>query len=111
MGMTLEQYQAVLDRCGGLQEPLANRERWALIRAWRQVYAAGLHAATGRWKYGQYEWHVFSYGHAHALHGERAAAAYDAEEAGVIIVCPELERLPAARLTGGAPPDFRPDCE
>jgi Domain of unknown function (DUF4275) len=109
--MIPESYQAVLDRCGGLHQPLANPDRWAVIQAWREVYAAGLHAATGRWKRGQFEWHVFSFGHTRALNGERSALAYTAERPGVLIVCPESVNVPAVRLVNGALPDFRLLCD
>lgn len=109
--MTLDRYQSILASTGGAAEPLSDRERRDWLRTWRETYAAGLHAATGRWKHGPFEWHVFSFEHARALNGERAAAAYAAERPSVVVVCPESPLLPVVRLTGGALPDFRTERE
>src|SRR5437588_10021884 len=104
--MTAEDYQRGLDRSGGQVEPLAEAERWALLQEWRVVFAAGLHAATGRWKR-QFEWDVFCAGYARALNGEKAAAAYAAERPAAVIVCPESDAFLAVRLHGGGLPNFR----
>ncbi len=109
--MTYDLYQTVLDRRGARQQTLEDRERWALMQGWRRIYAARLYAATGRWKHGPFEWHIFSHGYAHALHGERAALAYEAERSDALIVCPESGQLPAVCLTAGVLPDFRPECD
>jgi hypothetical protein len=77
-----------------------------MIQDWRESYAVGLHAATGRWKHGKYEWHLFSFGYALALNGAQAAQTYSEQRAESVIICPEENRLPAARLIGGELPDF-----
>jgi hypothetical protein len=104
--MNQGEYQEILDACGGSCEPIANPELPALLKAWREVYAVGLFAATGRWKLGPYEWHVFSFDHAHALNGEKGLAEYGAQQPGVVVVYPEGLRLPAVRLTGERLPSF-----
>ncbi len=53
------------------------------------------------------QWLVFSFGHADALCGDEAVAAYEAERPDVVVVCPESGRLEAVRLHGGTPPGFR----
>ena len=105
--MTSNQYHRILDATGSGQDVLSDRTRWDLLQAWRRVYAELLQAATGRWKHGKFEWHVFSYGYARALNRERAAQAYATEKPIALIVCPESQRIPAVRLTGGRLPDFR----
>jgi len=108
--MTPDNFQRVVERTGAHVEPLAEAERWALLQEWRQVYAASLHASTGRWKRGQFEWHVFSFGDTRALNGEKAVAAYAAEQPMELIVCPESEQWTAMRLHGGSLPSFREEC-
>ena len=108
--MTAGDYQHALDRTGGQAEPLPDAERWALLQEWRVVFAAGLHAATGRWKQ-HFEWDIFCAGYARALNGEKAAVAYAAERPAAVIVCPESEELPAVRLHGGGLPDFREEVD
>ena len=108
--MTLDGYQKILEKSGGVQEILPDRKRGDLLQAWRQVYAAGLHAVSGCWKYGPFEWHVFSFEYARAWNGQPATAAYSVEEPTAVIVCPESAKLPAVRLTGGRLPDFGSAC-
>jgi hypothetical protein len=105
--MKINAYQAVLDRCGGRQDTLSERARWRAMQEWRNVYAAPLHAATGRWKKDGFEWHVFSLGYAEAISGLKAVAAYESEQANVMIVCPESTKLPAVRIDGGGLPNFQ----
>jgi hypothetical protein len=106
--VTETDYEQLLAACGGRCEPISRRASADLLRGWRQVYAAGLFAATGRWSRGGLEWHVFSFGHARALCGEPAIQAYEAERPPSVIVYPQSRRLPAVRLIGGAQPNFRP---
>ena len=97
--LDLEGYLAVVDQLGGTLTMLTPRERHLRIQHWRQVFAAPLHRATGKWKDGQFEWHVFSGRWSRALNGGRAQAAY-AEEA---------ERWTRARkrtAPGGVRPTF-----
>jgi hypothetical protein len=113
-----DDYQRILDRCGGQQRVLANRVRARLLKTWREAFAIGLFRAKGRWKYHGFDWHVFSFEYARAFHGERAVVAYAAEETtgkeeparpGAIVVCPEGRDLAAVQIVGGSLPDFRPE--
>lgn len=108
--MTERQYQEILDACGGSYQPLPGEEIRVRLRAWREVYAAGLFAATGRWKLGPYEWHVFSFEHAQALNGAKAVAEYGALSPEPVLVVPEALRLPAVQLNGDRLPNFVEPC-
>ncbi|MBI1187183.1 MAG: DUF4275 family protein [Alphaproteobacteria bacterium] len=104
-------YSDLLDACGGRRDVLETRFRWQALQAWRHVYAARLHAGTGKWTWRGFDWHVFSYRYAPALHGERAAIAYAALDAPpAFFVCPQNDdaRSPAFRIEGGTLPDLRP---
>ncbi|MCP3138968.1 DUF4275 family protein [Pyxidicoccus xibeiensis] len=103
--MSTSDYLSVLSRCGTMAE-VSRRERWRLMQEWRSVYASSLHAATGKWKHGQFEWHVFSFKYAHALSGTKAQHAYSLEQPGEVLVIPESEALPALRLEAHLLPDF-----
>lgn len=107
--MNEEEYQTALERCGGRQEILEKVQRRQWMRRWREVYARALHAATGSWKLGQFDWHVFSYPYARALNGDEAVLAYEEEQPKVLLICPEYEELfPAARLVvAKRKPNFR----
>ena len=87
---------------------LTTSNRRELIQGWREVYAVGLHAATGKWIKLGYDWHVFSYGHARALARNQAEAVYaQLPRENRTIVCPHDNRLSAYEIVGGHPPDFR----
>ena len=109
MGQQSSDYLEIITAGGGWQQTLEWRVRHELMQEWRQVYAAALHAATGKWAQPDYEWHVFSFGYARALDGEKAAAAYESlERPPAFIVCPEEDDDgPAFRVTGGKLPNLR----
>ena len=104
--MTQDEYRAEVERCGGTVAALARTERAAALHAWRAVYAAAYFAAKGKWKHGQYEWHVFSFGYTRAVQGDRAVEGYRAQPAAPFLVVPEDRRWPAFRCAGGGWPDF-----
>lgn len=56
--------------------PLAAKAVWDWQRQWRQVYAAQLHAETGKWVHNGYDWHVFSFGKYEHVQGDRAWSAF-----------------------------------
>lgn len=103
-------YLEVLDACGGNRDELGVRDRWALAQRWREVYAARLHAATGKWQWGGFDWHVFSWEHAPAYSGRKAVACYREQAASPFLVLPHeargSEALPAFRLSEARLPLF-----
>ncbi|WP_164021808.1 hypothetical protein [Pyxidicoccus trucidator] len=115
--MHVTDYSHELSRCGSFEE-LPTKERWSLMQAWRRAYAGALHAATGKWTRGEFDWHVFSFHRAPAYSGARALEAYRAERPEVLIVIPHSEALPAVRLHPSRLPEFPgtdlyifpPDC-
>lgn len=104
--MTPDEYEEVLSGSGGQFEILERRPRWQLLQLWREVYAAQVHEATGSWKLGQFEWHIFNTNYVRSLRGGRAVMAYLEQHAQTVIVCPEEPSLPAVRLTHGRRPSF-----
>ncbi len=104
--MVHEEYGAILLRCGTLEE-LSAKERWRLMQDWRHAFAGSLHARTGKWVRGEFDWHVFSFGDAAALKGARALEAYRAEGPGTVLVIPQAERLPGVRLHAHHLPELR----
>jgi hypothetical protein len=99
-------YLETLNACGAWAA-LPQAERWRLLQQWREVYAVALHAATGRWKDGRFEWHAFLRQPGRVLNGGKAATAYEAEHPTSIVVCPEDAQLPAVRMVEARLPDFR----
>ena len=101
-------YLAEVERCGGARSALSRKERGAALQAWRAVYAAAYYAATGKWRKGPFDWHVFSFGYTRAVHGPRAVAVYEAQPVVPFLVVPEDGRWPAFRCDGAGWPDFGP---
>ena len=101
-------YLQLLADCGGHYTVVPRQECSALLQSWREVYAAGMFAATGRWSMGGLEWHVFSFEHAKALCGEPALAAYREELPEEVILFPQTSReLPVVRLSAERLPELR----
>jgi len=100
------EYHEIVRRCGGDQRELDRKERWTVMQHWREVFAASLHAASGKWKLDQFEWHVFTGGYTRALAGGRAIEAYGAEQPAAFLVVPEDPMLPAFACKGSQLPDF-----
>ena len=105
----------------GNTHELAPKDRQRAMQSWREVFAVPLYQARGRWKDGQFEWHLFSGKTTPALNGARAQAAY-AEEARqwnrgrkraapgggkpTYCVVPEDLEYRAFQVAGGQLPDF-----
>ena len=101
-------FDASIQEAGGHAHLIPLRRRYDLLQAWRHIYAAKLHAATGKWTWLGYDWHVFSYHHAPAYARERALRTYDSlTSPNRTIVCPQDSRLPAVEIVGDRLPDFR----
>ncbi|NMO20006.1 DUF4275 family protein [Pyxidicoccus fallax] len=103
--MNVMDFVSALSRCGTFTE-VPRRERWRWMQEWRGVYASALHEATGEWKHGRHDWHVFSFGYTHGLSGSKARHAYSLERPGSLLVIPESEALPAGRLDANLLPDL-----
>lgn len=61
---------------GIAHERLGPDEARDVLRQWRQSFAVRVYEATGHWVHEGFDWHVFSYGFAHALQGPPAEHAY-----------------------------------
>jgi Domain of unknown function (DUF4275) len=106
---SLTRYLAILEAGDGERIELGQQSRWDWERRWRHAFASRLYAATGKWVWHQYDWHVFSYQYARALSGDEAIAEYLGLAAPVLIVIPEqhsFPALPAFRLTDAKLPQF-----
>jgi hypothetical protein len=102
-------YLSIIESCGGRQEELGDKERWGLAQRWRTVYAAPLHAATGKWIWHEFDWHVFSYNYARSKKGQAAIAEYERLAASTFIILPGEKAQPsltAFRISGGDLPRF-----
>jgi hypothetical protein len=69
-------------------EPVAlpDKEVWDWQRKWRHAYAGEIHAQTGKWMLGDYDWHVFSFGKCVHKQGDRAWSAFRRVEPGPFLV-------------------------
>jgi hypothetical protein len=104
----LANFDEAIESAGGLAVMIPSRRRREILQEWRRVYAARLHAITGKWTWLGYDWHVFSYRYAQAYARERASIAYESlEPPARTIVCPHDGLLPAFEIVNGKLPDFR----
>ncbi len=103
-------YLDIIEACHGRRQDLDRKLRFELLQEWRQVFAARLHAATGKWKRTGYpEWDVFTFPRFRAITGEKAAVAYASLDVPPsFIVCPEDEYTGTFRIIGGTLPNLRP---
>ena len=85
---------------------IPRQEAWRLLQAWREVYCAPIHAATGKWTRGGFGWHTFSDGHFPSLRGRRALEQYSAQESNDLLVLPEDDHEKAIRCTSRVPVNF-----
>ena len=78
------------------------------MQCWREVFAASLHEARGKWRLGEFSWHVFSFGFARALSGEKAVHEYTAQPLSPFFLLPEENTgLPAYFCMSDRWPDLR----
>lgn len=85
---------------------IPRKEAWRLLQAWREIYCAPIHAATGKWARGGIGWHTFSGDHFPSVRGQRALEQYRAQESNGLLVLPESDHETAIRCTSSAPVDF-----
>lgn len=107
MSASMEAFLTVMDVHGKEAVVLSMKQRWQVLKDWRHVYASGLQCRTGKWRIQEFEWHVFSSGHARAEQGTSALESYRQERPVIDFhVIPEAENLPAYRCRAGELPDF-----
>ena len=102
-----EDYETIIETCGGDVDLLTLRERRDAFQRWRETYASGLHAMTGSWQYQGFDWHLFSFEYVRALSGHRAVEEYRSQRPTEFLVMPECETKAAVRIEGGELPDLR----
>lgn len=100
----------IIHGAGASATEIPRKEGWALLQAWREVYCAPHHEATGQWVIGGaggYSWHTFSYEHFPCLEGRRALDAYAAQATSELLVLPERSNsTEALRYVSTSPIDF-----
>jgi len=65
----------ILSKALGCRE-LARKDCWQLLQGWREVYARDLFSQIGKWKDGDFDWHLFSAGHYPCEAGAKALECY-----------------------------------
>jgi hypothetical protein len=84
---------------------LSAKEVWDWQRRWRGVFAKELHAATGKWVFNDFDWHVFSFGHHKAKAGDAAWAEYRGLASCNFVVLSGESRATFGFTCIGKPPD------
>ena len=105
--MNSDEYATIMDQTGSKLEELATKERWRAMQQWREVFAAPCHAVTGKWKYGDYDWHAFTWGRTKCVNRHHAMRLYEQQVAERYYVMPEDEFYPAYLCVGGSLPKLR----
>jgi hypothetical protein len=96
----------VASAAGASATELPQKEGWLLLQAWREVYCAPVHEATGKWVRGGLTWHTFSYGDFPSIRGRDALDQYHAQNSTDLLVLPESDHEAAIRCTSSSPVDF-----
>lgn len=105
----MDEFLIILREAGASADEIPRKEAWALLQAWREIYCAPVHAATGRWVAGggaQCSWHTFSYEYFPCLKGRKAIAEYGAQPGGDFLVLTEGPLDVALSCVGSTFPDF-----
>lgn len=84
---------------------LPDKEVWSWQHVWRRVYAGTIHAETGKWMLGPFDWHVFSFDKCVHKAGERARSAYRRVEPGPFLVLSAYIHDTFGFTCTGQPPD------
>jgi hypothetical protein len=85
---------------------IPRKEAWRRLQAWREIYCAPIHSATGKWTLAGIGWHAFSGGYFPSVRGHRALDQYRIQDSNGLLVLPEDDRETAIRCTSSAPVDF-----
>src|SRR5688572_20107447 len=104
--MTTITYYDALNQLDGQVSPLARDERFRLQQRWRELFAPGVKARTGKWQHNGTDWHAFSFGFCYALSGAKASDAYTREATASVLIIPGDNHLPAVRYRGESLPEF-----
>lgn len=99
---------ALLHREGVQFESLTRNELWQYQQRWRECYCAALHARTGKWRLGQFEWSTFDLGFARALRDTKALDAYRACSTAEFVIVSEGATVGGLRCRAAALPDLSP---
>jgi hypothetical protein len=88
---------------------IPRKEGSALLQAWREVYCAPLHEATGKWSAANgSSWETFSGGFFPSVGRHRALRDYSEQSADDLLALPENDHDLAIRCTSSLPIDFSP---
>ena len=96
---------------GAIITEIEQKKGWTLLQAWREIYCAPVHQATGKWILGSgHAWHTFSGGFFPSVKGERALSEYKLLPAADLLVLPEDDHTTAIRCTSRYPVNFSGLC-
>ena len=103
------EYLSLISAAGSVIAEPAPQEVWRRLQSWRKAFAADLHARTGKWAHGDYDWHVFSFDFARSIRGERAVIAAQEHIRGItsLTIAPKESYLPAIELSASTMPELR----
>ncbi len=97
----------IAEAAGGHATPLPQKEGWALLQAWHEVYCDPVREATGKWcPGGGPAWQCFSADYFPAVRGRRALGDYAAQSSTDLLVLPDDDHLLGIRCSSPAPLDF-----
>jgi hypothetical protein len=106
--MNVSDFESRIEQLGGVRQLLSQREAWQLMQDWRQVFAAAYHASSQKWKFGKFEWHIFSYEYVPSIKGDKAIWEYFAQPVvPFYLITDDNEGLPSYRLVDICWPDLR----
>jgi hypothetical protein len=78
------------------------------MQDWREVFAAVYHETAGKWKLGDFEWHIFSFGYAPFITGDKAVYEYSQQIAAPFyLITEEAKGFPAYWVDEVPWPDLR----
>jgi hypothetical protein len=103
--VTTQKIEHILRTANCAPVALADKDVWGWQHEWRLAFAGQLHAETGKWIRGEYDWHVFSFGKCVHKHGDRAWSAYKRIEPGPFLVLSSYTHETFGFSCNGEPPD------
>jgi hypothetical protein len=94
----------VATAAGASATQIPRKKGWALLQAWREIYCAPVHVATGKW--GTFAWETFGAGFFPSVRAQRALDEYHAQDASDLLVLPDDNHVAAIHCTSISPVDF-----